>query len=196
MTDWGAHHNDIARWAIGLDGPVAVEGKALTQPAQGGFNTPSEFEVAFTWANGVKHFVRTTTDDSPFGQILKEDGQRNGIRFEGTDGWLWVNRGDLQASDESIYRTPLPDNAERFEVSNNHMENFFDCVRSRRDPVAPVEVGHRSAAICHLSVIAVRLGRKLEWDPKAEQFVGDGAAEGNAHAKRDMRPPYDYSYVS
>ena len=63
MTDWGAHHNDIARWAIGLDGPVAVEGKALTQPVPVGFNTPSEFEVTFTWANGVRHLVHTTTDD-------------------------------------------------------------------------------------------------------------------------------------
>jgi predicted dehydrogenase len=196
MTDWGAHHNDIARWAIGLEGPVSVEGKALTQPVPGGFNTPSEFEVAFTWANGVNHLVRTTTDDSPFGQILKEDGQRNGIRFEGTDGWLWVNRGELDASDEALYRTPLPDNAERFEVSGNHMGNFFDCVRSRRDPVASVEVGHRSAAICHLSVIAVRLGRKLQWDPAAERFIGDGAAEGNAHAQREMRRPYDFSLVN
>ena len=195
MTDWGAHHNDIARWAIGLDGPVTVEGKALTQALPDGFNTPSEFEVAFTWANGVKHFVRTTTDDSPFGQILKQDGQRNGIRFEGTDGWLWVNRGDMQASDEAIYRTPLPETAERLEVSSDHMANFFECVRTRKEPVANVEVGHRSAAICHLSVIAVRLGRKLQWDPSTERFVGDGAAEGNAHAKREMRAPYDYSYV-
>ncbi len=196
MTDWGAHHNDIARWAIGLEGPVSVEGKALTQPVPGGFNTPSEFEVVFMWANGVKHFVRTTRDDSPFGQILKQDGQRNGVRFEGSSGWIWVNRGDLQASDESLYRTPLPDSTERLEVSNNHMGNFFDCVRSRHDPIASVEVGHRSASVCHLSSIAVRLGRKLQWDPEAEQFVGDGAAEGNAMAKREMRAPYDYSYVS
>jgi predicted dehydrogenase len=195
MTDWGAHHNDIARWAIGLEGPVAVEGKALTQPVAGGFNTPSEFEVAFTWANGVKHFVKTTTDDSPFGQILKPEGQRNGIRFEGTDGWLWVNRGDLQASDEAIYRTPLPGDAERLEVSSDHMRNFFDCVRSRKEPVAGVEVGHRSAAICHLSVIAVRLGRRLQWDPASEEFVGEGAAEGNAHVQREMRAPFDYSYA-
>jgi predicted dehydrogenase len=195
MTDWGAHHNDIARWAIGLDGPVTVEGKALTQPVPNGFNTPSEFEVAFTWANGVRHFVKTTTDDSPFGQILKPEGQRNGIRFEGTDGWLWVNRGDLQASDEAIFRTPLPEDAERFEVSSDHMANFFECVRSRKDPVASVEVGHRSAAICHLAVIAVRLGRKLDWDPATECFVGEAAAEGNALAKREMRAPYDYSYA-
>jgi predicted dehydrogenase len=195
MTDWGAHHNDIARWAIGLDGPVAVEGKALTQPVAGGYNTPSEFEVTFTWANGVTHFVKTTKDDSPFGQILKPDGQRNGIKFEGTDGWLWVNRGDLSASDEAIYTTPLPDNATRLEVSTDHMGNFFDCVRSRKDPIAPVEVGHRSASVCHLAAIAVRLGRKLQWDPKKEHFVGDGAKEGNAYVAREMRKPYGYTLV-
>jgi predicted dehydrogenase len=195
MTDWGAHHNDIARWAIGLEGPVAVEGKALTRPTEGGFNTPSEFEVTFTWANGVKHFVKTTKDDSPFGQILNENGQRNGIRFEGTDGWIWINRDVLDASNAAIYKTPLPDNAERLEVSKNHMGNFFDCVRSRKDPIARVEVGHRSASICHLSAISVRLGRKLQFDPEKERFVGDGAAEGNAHVTREMRKPYDYSMV-
>jgi predicted dehydrogenase len=195
MTDWGAHHNDIARWAIGLDGPVAVEGKALTKPIEGGYNTPSEFEATFTWTNGVKHFVKTTRDDSPFGQVLKEDGQRNGVRFEGPDGWIWVNRGELTASNEAIYKTPLPDNAEHLEVSSNHMVNFLDCVRSRKDPIARVEVGHRSASICHLAAISVRLGRKLEWDPEKELFTGDGAAEGNAYVAREMRKPYDYSLV-
>ena len=195
MTDWGAHHNDIARWAIGLDGPVAVEGRALTKPAPGGYNTPSEFEATLTWGNGVRQLVRTTTDDSPFGAIIKEDGQRNGIRFEGTSGWIWVNRAELQASDEAIYKTPLPDGAARLEESANHAGNFFDCIRSRRDPIAHVEVGHRSASVCHLVAIAVRLGRKLEWDPRAEQFVGEAAAEGNALARREMRRPYDYSFV-
>jgi predicted dehydrogenase len=195
MTDWGAHHNDIARWAIGLDGPVAVEGQALTKPIEGGFNTPSEFEVTFTWANGVRHFVKTTRDDSPFGQIINENGQRNGVKFEGAEGWIWVNRGELTASNDAIYKTPLPDNAERLEVSRDHMRNFFDCVKSRKDPIASVDVGHRSACICHLAVIAVRLGRKLQWDPAQEQFVGEGAAEGNAFVAREMRKPYDYSLV-
>ena len=195
MTDWGAHHNDVARWAIGLDGPVAVEGQALTRPIEGGFNTPSEFEVTFTWANGVKYFVKTTKDDSPFGQILNKEGQRNGVKFEGAEGWIWVNRGALEASNEAIYTTPLPDHAERLEVSRDHMGNFFDCVRSRRDPVARVEVGHRSASVCHLAAIAVRLGRKLQWDPAKELFTGDGAAEANACVAREMRKPYDYSLV-
>lgn len=196
MTDWGSHHNDIVRWAIGLDGPVTVEGKMLVKPIQGGYNTPPEFEAELTWPNGVRHIVRTTTADSPFGEILDPAGQRNGIRFDGTDGWLWVNRGDLSASDDEIYTTPLPDDAVHLPVSTDHMGNFFECVRSRKDPIAPVEDGHRSASVCHLVAIAVRLGRKLQWDPARERFVGEGAKQANAFLARVMRKPYDYSFVS
>ncbi len=196
VTDWGAHHNDIARWAIGLDGPTEIEGRALTQPIPGGFTTPSEFEATLTWANGVKQVVKTTPDDTPYGGVIKKDGQRNGLKFEGTDGWIWVNRSDLNASKDDLIETPLPDTAARLEVSNDHMGNFFDCVRTRKNPIAPVEGGHRSASVGHLIVIALRTGRKYQWDPVKEEFVGDGAKEGNAHLARPMRKPYDYSFVS
>ena len=196
MTDWGAHHNDIARWAIGLDGPVSVEGRALAQPVSGGYTAFSEYEVTFTWANGVQHVVKTTTDDNIYGGVVKPDGQRNGIRFEGADGWIWVTRGDLRASDDALLATPLADNAAQLEISNDHMGNFFECVRSRKDPICHVEVGHRSAAVCHLGVIALRVGRKLQWDPGAEGFVGDGAGEANGWVKREMRAPYDYSFIA
>ena len=195
VTDWGAHHNDIARWAIGQDGPVALEARVVTGPIPGGFTTPSEFEATLTWANGVKQIVRTTPDDSPFGEILKPDGQRNGVKFEGTDGWIWVNREDLAASDENRITTPLPDSAVRLEVSHDHMGNFFDCVRSRKDPISAVEVGHRSACVGHLIVIALRLGAKLQWDPATEFFVGAGAKEANAHVARELRKPFDYGFA-
>ena len=193
VTDWGAHHNDIARWAIGQEGPLEVEARVVTGPIPGGYTTPSEFEATLTWANGVKQVVKTTLDDSPFGAIIKKDGQRNGLKFHGTEGWIWVNRGDLAASDESIITTPLPDNAPRVEVSNDHMGNFFDCVRTRKDPISKVEIGHRSACVGHLIVIALRLGRKFRWNPETEFFVGDGAPEANAMLAREMRKPYDYS---
>jgi hypothetical protein len=122
-------------------------------------------------------------------------GQRNGLKFEGTEGWLWVNRGDLHASDEAIITTPLPGGAVRLEASRDHMSNFFDCVRSRQDPICHVEVGHRSVTVCHLGVIALRLGRKLEWDSAQELFVGESAKEANAYVAREMRKPYDYSFV-
>ena len=195
VTDWGAHHNDIARWAIGQDGPVAVEAKTLVGPIAGGYTTCKEFEATLTWANDVKQIVRTTTADSPFGAVIDPKGQRNGIRFTGTDGWIWVNRGDLSASKEEIYQAPLPDNAVKLEVSGNHMGNFMDCVKSRKDPIAHVEQGHRSAVIGHLIIIALRQERKFQWDPAKEMFVGDGAKEGNAHLAREMRKPYDYSFV-
>ena len=92
--------------------------------------------------------------------------------------------------------TPLPAGSLKLEESNNHMANFFDCVRSRKDPVASVENGHRSAVVGHLIIIAMQLGRKLQWDPAKEIFTGDGAKEANPHLVREMRKPYDYSFVS
>ena len=196
MTDWGAHHNDIALWAIGLPGPTAVEGKALIQPIPGGYTTISEYEVKYTFANGVILNIKTTKDDNIFGGMVNKEGQRNGIKFEGTDGWIWINRGELDASDEALYKTPLPDSAERLYASADHMGNLFDCVRSRKSPICDVEVGHRSACISHLGAIALRSGLKLEWDPVKELFIGEHAREGNAYVTREMRKPYDYSYVA
>jgi predicted dehydrogenase len=195
VTDWGAHHNDIARWAIGLDGPVAVEARVVTPPLPNGYTTPGEFEATLTWANGVKQVVKTTTDDSPFGAVINENGQRNGVKFTGTDGWIWVNRDEITASDKQLLLTPLPDHAVRLEVSNNHMGNFFDCVRSRRDPIANVETGHRSASLGHLIIIALRIGCKLEWNPEKEIFTGDRAAEANPFLARAMRAPYNYGFA-
>ncbi len=193
VTDWGAHHNDIARWAIGLDGPNQVEARALAGPIPGGFTTPPEFEATLIWPNGVEQIVRTTIDDTPYGGIVNRDGQRNGVRFEGTEGWIWVNREDLAASDDDLLFTPLPEDAVRLEASRDHMENFFQCVRSRQDPICPVEVGHRSASVGHLIVIAMRTGLKLSFDPVKERFVGDNADTANAHLARTMREPYTYT---
>jgi len=195
VTDWGAHHNDIARWGIGLDGPVGVEGKITVPAIPGGYNTPGEFEATLTWANGVIQTVKTTTADSPFGQVLDQNGQRNGIKFVGTDGWIWVNRDEITASDKQLLTTPLPDNAVKLEVSNNHMGNFFDCMKSRKDPVSNIEGGHRSASIGHLIIVALKSGRKLQWDPANEIFTGDGAAEAKPLRAREMRKPNDYSFV-
>lgn len=196
VTDWGAHHNDIVRWAIGLPGPVSVEARPLSELIPGGYTAPSEFESTLMWPNGVKQIVRTTPDDSPYGAVLKPDGQRNGIKFEGTDGWLWVNRDEISASNNDIIRSPLPDSAIRLERSQDHMSNFFSAVRSRKDPIAHVEEGHRSAVIGHLIVVALRLGKKLEWDADKEVFTGEGATEANRHLARDMRKPYDYSFIA
>jgi len=140
--------------------------------------------------------VQTTKDDDIFGEIANPKGQRNGIRFEGTDGWIWVNRKQITASDPALLKTPLPADAQRLYGSNKHMGNFFDCVRSRKLPICDVETGHRSATMCHLGAIALRTGRKLTWDSTVEKFVGENADVANPYLVREMRGPYDYSFVA
>jgi len=196
VTDWGAHHNDIARWGIGQEGPVGIEAKVITGPISGGYTTPKEYEATLTWADGVTQIIKTTLDDDPFGNIINRNGQRNGLKFVGSDGWIWVNRSDLTASKDDILDTPLPDSAIHLEVSNDHMTNFFNCVRSRNDPISKVEDGHRSAVIGHLIIIALRSGQKLQWDPNKEEFTGEGAKEASAYFAREMRKPYDFTFIS
>lgn len=196
MTDWGAHHNDIAYWAIGLLAPRDVAAKHFSEPVPGGYNAYADYEVNYTYANGVGLQINTTKDDSIFGERLNPQGQRNGIRFEGTDGWLWVNRDEINASDRELLRTPLPADAVRLYESKDHMGNFFDCVRSRALPICDVETGHRSATMCHLGAISLRTGKSLRWDSTEEKFVGEHAAEANGYVAREMRKPYDYSFVA
>jgi len=198
MTDWGAHHNDIALWAMGLDhsGPVTIEGKSLVEMIPGGYTASSEYRVEYAYANGVKHICESITTDSPTGGYLKEPEPgkfHNGLKFDGADGWIFVTRGSIQASKPELLKEPLPSGAERLPVSNNHMENFFDSVRSRQLPICDIEIGHRSVSVCHLGVIAIRLGRKLTWDPAKEEFVGD--AEANSCLVREMRKPWTYEMV-
>lgn len=199
LTDWGAHHNDIVLWAIARDrgGPVSVEGKRLTEPIPGGYTTPSEYEVTYTYADGLVHVCKSTTASNIFGGAGKKDVPRSqmahGVKFEGADGWLFVTRGKIEASKPEILADKL--SAEELKVyeSNDHMKNFFDCVKSRKAPICDVEVGHRSATVCHLGGIALRVGRKLTWDPAKEEFVGD--KEANGHVAREQRKPWTYDAV-
>jgi predicted dehydrogenase len=195
MTDWGAHHNDIALWGIGLErsGPVEIEGKALVEMIPGGFTATSEYEVNYTYANGVTHSCKSTPADTWSGGIADKNGQRNGVKFEGADGWIWVTRGKIEASNPEFLKEPLPSSAQQLYVSNDHMGNFFECVRSRKQPICDVEIGHRSASVCHLGAIAIRLSRKLKWNPAKEQFVGD--SEANKYLAREMRKPWTYDAV-
>jgi hypothetical protein len=173
-----------------------VESEVLTQPIPGGYNAFSDYVIHYTYANGVIHTVRTTHDDSIYGAVVNEKGQRNGIKFEGANGWIWVNRAEIDASDEALISTPLPAGAQRLEVSNDHMRNFFDCVRSRKLPIADVEVGHLSATLCHIGTLSMRLGRKLQWSTAHEKFTGEGAKEANTWLARTMRKPYDYTFAA
>lgn len=194
MTDWGAHHNDIAQWGNGTDrsGPVEVDGRSLVDMIPGGYDAASRYRIECRYANGV---TMTILDDSTPHERGVVGGEKtpNGVQFLGSDGWIFVSRGELRASDPELIETPLPANAVRLYASDNHIGNFFEGVRTRKDPICDVEIGHRSISIAHLGVISVRLGRRLEWNPEKEEIVGD--AEANGWLSRPMRRPYDWSFI-
>jgi len=133
--------------------------------------------VDFTYAGGVK-------------VTLRSGG--NGVRFEGTEGWIFVSRSKLEAGPKSVLTSRIgPDEIHLApEGGGTHMGIWLDCIRARNPKAlnAPVEIGHRSATVCHLANIAMELGRKLKWDPVEEQFVGDD--EANRHLWRPMRQPW------
>lgn len=196
MTDWGAHHLDIAQWGTGNDrsGPVMIKAEPVGEMIPGGFTAFSEYAVNYEYADGVKLICKSTAANAWNGTVLDKSGQQHGVRFEGTGGWIFVTRGRIEASEPELLTTPLPASAKRLYASENHMRNFFDCVRSREQPICDAEIGHRSVSVCHLGVIALRLGRKLEWDPATEQFVNDKDAAG--WLSREMRKPWSYEMVS
>ena len=198
LTDWGAHHNDIALWALGRDrsGPVTVEGRTTAGQVPGGFTAPGEYELEYTYAGGVRHRCVSTTADTIYGSPARKPGPgelAHGVKFEGPDGWLYVTRGKIEASRPELLHDRFGPKDVRLPLSNDHMANFFECLGTRKQPICDAEVGHRSATVCHLGGIAIRLGRKLNWDPAKEEFVDD--REANGHLAREMRKPWTYDGV-
>jgi predicted dehydrogenase len=195
VTDWGAHHLDIGLWGIGLErsGPVQISAEPRAKMIPGGFTAYSEYEVKYVYENGVTQTCSSTTANAWNGAVLDPKGQQHGVRFTGPDGWIFVTRGKIEASDPELLKKPLPTGAARLPVIDNHVRNFFECVRSREQPICDVEQGHRSASVCHLGVIALRLGRPLRWNPTAEEFVDD--KEANQWLAREMREPWTYERV-
>lgn len=179
MTDWGAHHHDIVQWALGAErsGPITAEGVSLEEMIPGGYTTPAKFRVEYKYANGT---VLTS----------RSDGE-NGVTFVGTEGSIFVSRKTITASRPEILTEPLPTGATKLYYSDDHMGNFFACVRSRRLPICDVEIGHRSASVCHIGNISIRLGRKLVWNPLKEEFIGD--SEANEMRSRPHRAPWNYT---
>jgi len=198
MTDWGAHHLDIALWGAGHErsGPVSIEGRRLIEPIAGGYDAPSQYEVHFTYADGVTQTTRSTMRNRFDGSTSPEAGKdlpEHGVKFVGNDGWIFVTRGKLEASRPELIAEPLSTRTVELYVSSDHMGNFFDCIRSRKPPICEAEIGHRSVSVCHLAGIAIRLGRKLTWNPATEQFTGD--AEANGHLTREQRKPFTYETI-
>ena len=163
ITNFGAHDFDIAQWANGSDrsGPIEVEDLGSEFPRDGLFTTATKVNVAYKYANGVKMYCTTGT---------------SGIRFEGSDGWIYVNRDQLEAEPKSILESTIGRDEVHLYRSVDQMRNFLDCVKSRCEPVAGVEVGHGSATVCHLANIAIQVGGKLRWDPVKERFIDNDAA--------------------
>ena len=190
MTDWGAHHLDIAQW--GIDSlPVEIETSAKFPIVQDGFNVAVDFSARYHYANGVEMTV--------------SDHDRNGIMFTGTEGRVFVNRGVVSGKPvEDLASNPLPreeytvydfDNLERpqragkLDAIINHMGNFFDCVEARKQPISDVVSQHRSVSTCHLGNISMHMRRPLKWQPDEERFVDDEQA--NAMLRRPQRSGFE-----
>lgn len=186
MTDWGAHHNDIAQWGIGADGsgPVAVEAEgAAPSKEPNSYNCHPTFKVTYTYADGTKLIC---SDRQIPGSLEPKEG--NGVLFVGEkDQWIFVNRGKIFASDEKLIKEPLAKDATRLYLSPNHMANFLTGVRDRKPCICTAEVGHRSVTVGHIGVIALRTGKKLKWDPVKQQFDD---ADANKMLSREMRAPW------
>ncbi|HUG69282.1 MAG TPA: Gfo/Idh/MocA family oxidoreductase [Pirellulaceae bacterium] len=190
MTDWGAHHLDIAQWGINSL-PVEIESSAKFPAVKDGYNVAVDFFAKYRYANGVEMTVADTG--------------RNGIMFTGTEGRIFVNRGTVSGKAvEDLATNPLrredfavydfdnldrPERAGKLDAITNHMGNFFDCVESRKKPISDVDSQHRSVSTCHLGNIAMRVGRSLKWDADNQTFPDD--AEANAWLSREQRSGYE-----
>lgn len=193
MTDWGAHHMDIAQWGMGkqFTGPVEIDAVAKFPSVENGYNVASDFSGTFRYADGV--------------ELVVTDHGRNGVMFEGELGRLFVNRGTLAGKPvDDLKQNPLsrgdfkiygydnldrPPRAGKLDAIINHMGNFFDCVQTRETPISDVVGQHRSVSVCHLANISMRLGRKLQWDPQREEFIGDN--EANTWLSREQRKGFE-----
>jgi predicted dehydrogenase len=194
ITGWGAHHVDSAHWGMNTEytGPVEVWGTAEF-PTHGLWDVHGKFLTHAVYANGV------TMDIS--------GNFPNGIKFYGTKGWIFVSRGNetvtasdpaaklkdataLASSDPKIIESEIDPEEIHLYVSKDQHRNWLDCIRSRQQPISPVEMGHRACSTCLLHHIAMKAKRRLHWDPQNERFKGDDAA--NAMLARPQRPPYTF----
>ncbi|PSR52557.1 oxidoreductase [Adhaeribacter arboris] len=192
ITGWGSHHVDCAHWAMDTEytGPVEVGGWA-EYPTKGLWDVHGKFRTEALYANGVKMIV---SNDLP-----------NGIRYEGTDGWIFVTRGDyavtasdpvakksgtkaLETSNPKLLTSKIGPSEIHLTESSDHHENWLESIKLRKQPIAPIEIGHRSCSTCLIHQIAMKLKRKVYWDPMKEKFKNDD--EANSMLSRPQRYPY------
>ena len=180
LTDWAGHHIDIAHWGLGLDttGPVEVQGKG-EYPDDGLYNVPMSYKFTCKYANGIEMVVANDRQ-VPNGM---------GPTWYGEGGkWIHVNRGGLRASDPAILREQIGPDEIHLYNSNNHHQNFLDCVKSRKPTITEIEIALRSISVALLGEIAMLSGRKIKWDPEKEEILGDGGA--SALLGRSYREPW------
>ena len=177
ICDWGAHLFDTAQWANDTErsGPVEIDGKG-THWEGGLYDTVKDYDVTYRYENGV---VMTCTSGNP------------SLKFFGSKGWVgnvgW--RAKLQASSDKILNSVIEKGETHlFTNPGGEHRNFLDCVKSRKDPYFPVDIGHRVSTVCHLANLSIKLGRPLKWNPAKEHFVKDD--EANALCSREMRKPW------
>jgi predicted dehydrogenase len=178
LTDWGGHHPDCAQWGMGTEytGPVKIVNAKGNFPTHPIYDTASDYEFEAIYENGVKMIVSSKV--------------KGGVTYEGTQGWVWANRGIHDASSAEIKNSVIGDKELHLYKSDDHFRNFIDGVLTRKECVAPCEVAHRSITICHLGNIAMRLNRnELRWDPKTERILGD--SEASAMLDRPYRQGYE-----
>ncbi len=175
VTGWGSHHMDIAHWGMGVEhaGPLEIEG-ATTYPSEGIWDVHGRFSIDYLYPGGVT--------------LNASNSNKGGVTFQGDNGWVWVTRGRIDAEPKDLLKTVWGPGDVNLYKSIEHKQNFIDCVRSRRDPIASAEIGHRSCSSCVLGEISMRLGRKIKWDAETEQIIGD--AEANRMLSRPMRAPW------
>ncbi len=177
ISDWGAHYLDVAQWGMGTDstGPVEIEATARF-PREGLYDAPTDFHIVYTYANGVK--------------LICSNKETLGMRFEGDEGWIHLEKPGVGvvAEPAGILESEIGPDEVHLGTSRSQHGNFIECVRTRCQPTAPAEIGHRSATVCHLGMIAALVGRKMKWDPSRETFVNDPGA--NRLLSRPMRAPW------
>lgn len=177
LTDWAGHHIDIAQWGLGLErtGPVEIEGRG-EYPKDGIFNVPMTYRFVCKYANGIE---LTVANNKQLAQ---------GAKWYGEKGWIYVRRGKLEADPKSVLDEVIGADEIRLYKSTDHHGNFLDCVKTRKETVAPIEIGHRSISVGLLGEIAMLTEQKLRWDPEKEVFLNSDAA--NRLLSRSFRSPW------
>lgn len=183
LLDWIGHHCDIAHWGLDFDnsGPSVVEGHGDFPPAEAIWNSCTKYHIDLQYPRGVQMVIA-----GGYPEI------RSGTKWIGTDGWVWVDRGQFDASNQEWKDVKqLPEELRKVKLykSDNHWRNFLDCVKSRKPTIAPVETAHHSAIPGHLGLISMMLGRSIHWDVSSERIKG-GDHEATAMMTRGYRPPW------